>query len=109
MDVMLNGWLLYQTLSCRFWARSGFLSGQADCSFRDQLQDGMALGVRLTISTREHLLRAAARQFVESNVQHWWLQHFGQGVRHPHLRRLCLAGLCSRPLCRCDRRLRHPR
>lgn len=81
MDLLLNGWLLYQTLACRIWARSGFYQAGGAFGFRDQLQDSLALLHTAPEFARRQIILHAAHQYVEGDVQHWWHEETQRGIR----------------------------
>ncbi|MES2882170.1 MAG: glucoamylase family protein, partial [Bacteroidota bacterium] len=81
VNILANGWLNYQTIACRIWARSGFYQSGGAFGFRDQLQDVLSLMHTKPQYAKEQILLCASRQFKEGDVQHWWHPPTGRGVR----------------------------
>lgn len=81
MNIMLNGWLGYQTIASRLWARSGFYQSGGAYGFRDQLQDTMGIKFIVPEFMKEQVLKSAAHQFIEGDVEHWWHTETGRGIR----------------------------
>lgn len=81
LNILTNGWLSYQTLASRIWARSGFYQSGGAFGYRDQLQDVMSLFYSQPAMARQQILLCASRQFKEGDVQHWWHPPVGRGVR----------------------------
>ncbi len=81
VDYLINGWLLYQTISCRINARAAFYQCGGAYGYRDQLQDTLALVLTEPQTLRRQILTACSRQFEEGDVQHWWHPPMGVGVR----------------------------
>lgn len=81
MNIMLNGWLLYQTIACRLWAKSAFYQSGGATGFRDQLQDSLGLKYIEPEETRKQILKQCAHQFIEGDVEHWWHEETKRGIR----------------------------
>ena len=81
LNILLNGWTLYQTIACRLWGRSGYYQSGGAIGFRDQLQDTLGLKYCDINWMKKQILKAASHQFIEGDVEHWWHEETGRGIR----------------------------
>ncbi len=81
LNIMANGWLLYQTIVCRLFARSGFYQSGGAMGYRDQLQDTLSLISSWPERTRQQIVLNSSKQFEKGDVLHWWHEHSGAGIR----------------------------
>ena len=81
MNLLLNGWLVYQTIACRLWARTGFYQSGGAYGYRDQLQDTMGMKYINPELMKEQLIKHAHHQFIEGDVEHWWHEETKKGIR----------------------------
>lgn len=86
MNILLNGWLLYQVVSCRMWARTAFYQAGGAFGFRDQLQDSLSILPIWPELTKAQLTAHARHQFLQGDVLHWWHEPAGKGTKNPILR-----------------------
>lgn len=81
MNILLNGWLVYQTIACRIWAKSAFYQSGGAFGFRDQLQDTMGMKFIAPDFMKEQIIKHANHQFIEGDVEHWWHDETQRGIR----------------------------
>ena len=81
MNILLNGWAMYQTLASRMWGRTGFYQSGGAFGFRDQLQDSLSCKYLNPEITKNQIIRHSMHQFIEGDVEHWWHEETGRGIR----------------------------
>lgn len=81
MNIILNGWDIYQTLQSRLFSRTGYYQSGGAYGFRDQLQDTIALKYLDSQILKNQILKHSKQQFLEGDVEHWWHEETGRGIR----------------------------
>lgn len=81
LNIMLNGWIIYQTLACRMWARTSYYQSGGAFGFRDQLQDALCLKYTFQEALKNQIIKACKHQFIEGDVEHWWHEGTDMGIR----------------------------